>query len=153
MVDPATKTKFLEFVKSKHTAVIASVSYTGKPAAATIYFSMDEQLNIYFMTKKFARKFENLQNDHNVALVIGMDNEPATVQIEGIASQITEEKEFDLLMQQLQKKFFDNDFVAPLFQLSSDKNEIILYKITPKWIRWLDLRGEDNKNGDFIQIL
>jgi general stress protein 26 len=152
VADLAVKTKFLEFVKSKYTAVIASVSYTGNPAAATIYFFMDEDLNIYFMTKKFARKFENLQNDHNVALVIGIDNEPATVQIEGIASQITEGEEFDLRMEQLQKKFFHNDFIAPLFQLSPDKNEIILYKITPKWIRWLDLRGE-NKNGDFVQIL
>jgi|SRR6185437_1828568 len=152
MVDFTTKTKFLDFVKSKFTAVIATVSYTGKPTAATIYFIMDENLNMYFLTKKFARKFENLQNDHNVALVIGIDNEPATAQIEGIASQIINEKELDLRLGQLQEKFFNNDFVAPLFQLSSDKNDLILYKITPKWIRWLDLRGE-SKTGDFVQIL
>lgn len=152
MVDFATKTTFLEFVREKHTAVIATVSYTGKPTAATIYFYMDEDLNFYFMTKKFARKFENLQNDHNVALVIGIDNEPATAQIEGIASQITDEKEFSVRLNQLQEKFFENDYVAPLFQLSSDKNEIILYKITPNWIRWLDLRG-DNQDGEFVQIL
>jgi len=153
VVDLETKTKFFEFVKSKQTAVIATISNTGKPSAATIYFLMDEKYTIYFMTKKFARKFENLQYDHEIALVIGMDNEPATVQIEGVASQIIEEKEFDLRLKQLKEKFFKNEFVAPLFQLSSeDKNDIVIYKITPKWIRWLDLR-RDKSDGEFIQIL
>lgn len=152
MVDLETKNKFFEFVKSKQTAVIATISNTGKPSAATIYFLMDEDLNLYFMTKKFARKFENLQFDHEIALVIGIDNEPVTVQIEGGASQIIEEKEFEQRLRQLQEKFFRNEYVAPLFQLASDKNELIIYKITPKWIRWLDLRGE-KKDGEFIQIL
>ena len=152
MVDLETKTKFFEFIKNKQTAVIATISNTGKPSASTIYFLMDESLNLYFMTKKLARKFENLQYDHEIALVIGIDNEPVTVQIEGVASQITEEKEFELRLQQLKEKFFKNEFVAPLFQLSSDKNDIIIYKITPGWIRWLDLRG-DKKDGEFIQIL
>lgn len=152
MIDLETKTNFFEFVNSKQTAVIATISNTGKPSAATIYFLMDEDMNLYFMTKKFARKFENLQFDHEVALVIGIDNEPATVQIEGVASQIIEEKEVEQRLKQLQHKFFKNEYVAPLFQLSSDNHDIVIYKVTPKWIRWLDLRG-DKRDGEFIQIL
>lgn len=63
---------------------------------------------------------------------------------------LKDEAAIALHMEQFKKNFSQNAFVAPLFQLYEDKNEISLYKIIPTWIRWLDLRESDG-NNEFIQ--
>ena len=152
MVESDTKSKCMEFLQSKMTAVIATVTATDKPAASTIFFIVDENFTLYFMTKKFTKKVESLENNQEVAMVIGYDNEPVTVQVHGIAERIIDNEEYIRRFKELEKKFFKNEYVAPLFQLSEENKELLIYKITPIWLRWLDLR-EGKENGDFIQII
>lgn len=152
MVDVGTRIKFTEYIRNKMIAVISTVSSTGQPESATIYFDFDEDFHFYFMTKNFSRKYINLQHNPQVSLVIGTENEPATVQVQGKAEEIKNPEEMSIRLGKLKNRFFENTYVAPLFQLSSDKNTVVVYKITPSWIRWLDLR-EPNQNSSFIQIL
>ena len=152
MVDSQTRAELVEFLKSKNPAVLSTISSSGQPMSATLYFTFDEYMNFYFMTKSYTRKHANLQQNSEVALVIGTENTPATVQIQGKAARITDVKEFDLWMGKLRDIFFKDEFVAPLFQMSPKDNEIVIYKVVPSWIRWLVLRGEKT-NGGFTQIL
>jgi general stress protein 26 len=145
---------FMDFLKSKKVAVISTVSSDGKPESATIYFIVSENFTFYFMTKSFTRKYANLQHNPQVALVVGADNEPVTAQIQGMVTQVTDQKEFLERLDLLRKNFFENEFVAPLYQLAPERNDIVIFKITPSWIRWLDLRREKNKiDSGFVQIL
>lgn len=149
---PKQGTEFIEFLRSKTTAVISTVSPAGQPMAATIYFVVDDDFNFYFTTKSFTRKNQNLETNPNVALVVGTQSEPVTAQIQGVATRITNQGEIDLRMGQIEEIFAKNQYVAPLFQLAPPRNEVLVYKITPNWMRWLDLRG-DKTDGDFVQIL
>lgn len=155
MVDEKTKIDFMEFLKSKQVAVISTVSSDGQPESATIYFIVKEHFTFYFMTKNFSRKYKNLETNPHVALVIGTENTPVTAQIQGTAEKITDPAESDTRLKELMESIFKNDYVAPLFQMEPpEKNEVVVYKITPSWIRWLDLRSEKEKvTGDFVQIL
>jgi general stress protein 26 len=152
MVDQIIKQKATQYLRSKFVAVISTVSQNNQPESATVYFDVDENFNFYIMTKQFTRKYKNIQQNQQVALVIGTDNEPATVQVQGKAEEISDSQEFDKRLESIKQRFFQNEYVAPLFQLQSEKNEVVLFKIVPSWIRWLDLRGE-NTNGEFIQLL
>lgn len=152
MTDQIVRDAFLEFLKSNKTAVISTVSQDGKPMSATIYFAVDEYLNLYFMTKRFTRKFQNLEKNNEVALVIGTTNEPVTAQMQGVAERVEGNDEITLRMEQLGKVFKDNATIAPLFQLNKDVSEIFIYKVKPYWVRWLDHR-DPNGSKDFIQII
>lgn len=152
MVTPEQETKFREFIQSNIVAVLSTVSPKGLPMSATVYYFADEKCNFYFMTKTFSRKYENLKHNPNVALVIGTENKPVTVQVQGIAEQIIDPQELNERFEQIKQRFFRNDYVAPLFQMVPEKNEIVIYKLTPSWIRYLDLRGENVDTG-YIQIL
>jgi len=144
----------MQFLRSNSVAVISTVASDGQPESATIYFVVNGKFTFYFMTKNFSRKYTNLETNPKVALVIGTENEPVTAQIQGTAEKITDPKEFDKAMSLLEQNFLKNEFVAPLFQLSPEKNDIIIYRITPSWMRWLDLRSDKEKvDGDFIQII
>ncbi len=145
--------ELMSFLRSTSIAVVATVSKDGQAMAATVYFVVDDKFNFYFTTKAFTRKNENLHHNKNVALVVGTENEPVTAQIQGVAEQVVDETRVQWIMGEMKKIFKGNTYVAPLFQVSPDQNNnVVFYKITPNWIRWLDLRG-DKVDGDFVQIL
>lgn len=156
MTDEINKNKFLDFLKSKNVAVISTVSEANQPMSATIYYVVDNDFNFYFMTKSFTRKFRNLKHNKEVALAVGTENTPVTAQIQGTAEQITDIKEFEERFKEMTKILQENKYVGPLFEIvaneDADHNEIMLFKVTPTWIRWLDLR-EDLNNNNFVQIL
>jgi len=151
-MDEILKGKFLTFLKNKQVAVISTVSETNQPESATIFYAVDDDLTFYFTTKSFTRKYKNLEHNHEVSLVIGTENVPVTVQIQGRAEQIQDDIEASQRLTQLRDVFTKNEFVGPLFEMVGEKNELILYKITPTWIRWLDMR-EGTDHNEFIQVL
>ncbi|HSA84513.1 MAG TPA: pyridoxamine 5'-phosphate oxidase family protein [Patescibacteria group bacterium] len=154
MVSAEVQRDFMEFLHStQQVAVLATVDQHGEPMAATVYFLVDEQFNVYFLTKTFSRKYANLEKNDHVALVIGTENNPVTAQIQGRAEKLVT-PEYGEWEQKFLHAFFKNEFVAPLFQLSPEKNDIVIYRVKPTWIRWLDLRREKNKvDNTFVQIL
>lgn len=88
----------------------------------------------------------------NAALVVGTENQPVTVQIEGVVAPISDKKELESVMNNIIKIFGKNRYVAPLFQLASEKNDVVVFKLTPNWIRFLDQRG-DKADSEFVQII
>jgi len=76
-----------DFMRQHKLAVLSTVAGDGKPESALIGVAVSEELEIVFDTVKTSRKYENLLQNPNVALVIGWDNE-TTVQYEGIARQL-----------------------------------------------------------------
>ena len=66
-----SKQEVLKFLKEKELAVVSTVSAAGKPEAATVIYFIDDDFSFYFITRRNTRKFENLQLNNNVALVVG----------------------------------------------------------------------------------
>ena len=77
-----SKQEILKFLKEKELAVVSTVSAASKPESATVIYFIDDELNFYFVTRRNTRKFENLQLNNNVAIVVGTELMPVTVQIE-----------------------------------------------------------------------
>lgn len=152
MVYQLNSMECMEYLRTQSIAVLATISSKGLPMASTLYFVVDGDFNFYFTTKMFTRKYQNLINNPNAALVVGTENEPVTVQIEGTVRLITDKSEIETVMNNIIKVFGKNRYVAPLFQLAPEKNDIVVFKLTPNWIRWLDQRG-DKADSEFVQII
>jgi len=79
----------LAFLNSQIICVLATVSPTGQPQAATVFYWIDDiqgdKFNIYIVTRQHTRKFKNLTNNPLVSVVVGTQFEPITVQIDGQA--------------------------------------------------------------------
>lgn len=79
-----------DFLALHRVGVLATVSSAGKPHAATIYFTYDQQLNIYFVTKKETQKSRNLQANGLAAIAVYDAATQTTVQIEGTVVEVTD---------------------------------------------------------------
>jgi uncharacterized pyridoxamine 5'-phosphate oxidase family protein len=140
----------LAFLKNNIVAVVATVGIDGVPEAATVHYVIDNNFTLYFYTKSNSRKAKNLQNNTQVAIV-GTENIPMTVQLDGVASMMYENEETATIIDRLAKVSSKGYFPPPINSLAGDA--ISVYKIEPKYLQWLDARTLDGKEISPVQIL
>ena len=123
-----TKEFIYNFIKQQKLAVISTLSAEQKPEAALIGFAISKDLEIVFDTVKTSRKYKNLLQNPNVAVVIGWDNE-TTVQYEGIATELAGLR--------------DDGYREIYFEVYPDGREraetwlgLVHFKVAPKWLRY-----------------
>ncbi|WP_075290104.1 pyridoxamine 5'-phosphate oxidase family protein [Pararhizobium arenae] len=132
MDDFHKKRLILEFLRKHILAVIATCHRNGTPEAATIDFSVLDNLEIVFSAFQETRKFTNLADRPGVAFVVGWDDN-ITVQYEGEATRVPAAD-----TEQYQKAFLssvpaDREFI---------ERGAVMFKATPRWIRYSDFNKE-----------
>ena len=127
--DNQNKKLISDFIKKHNLAVLATVDSEGKPEAAVIKFSVRDELNLIFDTSNRFRKYENLKNNRNAAVVIGWDQN-ITVQYEGITYELSGEELAECKVAHVAK--------FPDFAKFADADETRYFKINPIWIRYSD---------------
>lgn len=131
------RTEALRFLKSHQAGVLATVGQGGQPHASAVYYIVDENFNLYFLTQSSSRKAQAIAANPRVAFTVGTQDVPQTVQLEGIAEEIHYQDTKDEKMTQLAEVLMSaSTYFAPVTKL--DPASIILVWIQPKWVRWAD---------------
>lgn len=142
-MDDQSRAQALDFLKNHSAGVLSTVSEDGKAHGSAIYYVTDENFNIYFLTLKTSRKFANLQANPSVALTVGTQDVPKTIQLEGVASVLQHPEEIGARAEELMKVLTSNSrYYAPLTQLDNDDTVIVW--IQPKWVRWADYTSQEH---------
>ena len=84
------KPRITEFLKHNQIAVLATVGSDNRPHTAVIYFYIDADLNIYFITKEKTAKYKNIIENPEVALSVYEPSSQTTVQASGRADIVTD---------------------------------------------------------------
>jgi general stress protein 26 len=146
-----SRERLLEFLKNNNVGVLATASNTGIPHAATIYITFDQDLNIYFVTRKGTRKSQNLQGNAQAALAIYNAASQTTLQAEGTVIEVTESSKIQWVF---------NDIWRIAAQTSSSNQpppsqlvgsgEYVAYKLAAPSIRLAVFRQQDSDRADQI---
>ena len=129
--DEQKRKKILDFIKRHHIGVLSTVNQKHLPQAAVVGFAENEKFEIFFGTFTDSRKFQNLVRNAHVAMVIGWE-EGKTVQLEGLAQEITHKDEIENITKIQLAKI---PSAAKYVKLSHEA----FFKIQPSWIRYSDL--------------
>jgi hypothetical protein len=123
--------QFINFVRERGLAVIATRGAEGAPQAALVGIAATGRGELVFDTSRGSRKYRNLSAFAQVALVIGWDNE-MTVQCEGIADIPTGA---------------DRDRCLPAYFPQhpdgvdrAHDHDIVHVRLRPSWLRYSDYR-------------
>ena len=147
------KQKALEFLKEHTTMVVSTVSPSGEPQASTVYFMVDDDFNIYFLTSKGSRKCENLKSNGKIAFVVGTGPKVVTIQGGGNAESL-DEKEAQVFYDFIEKIGFESPWQWPVTFLA--KEGFCTFKIKPTWMVWLNLHKDqypDIASEEFYKII
>lgn len=146
------RTDALAFLKRHKTGVLAAAGHDNHPHASAVYYASDDNFNIYFLTLKNSRKYEALSAHPQVAFVIGTEGVPQTLQIEGLAKDITLDTNAQEKIGNVAEVLMANPvFAAPITKLDPASSALIW--IRPTWIRWADYAfAQEGTNNIFQEI-
>jgi general stress protein 26 len=121
----------------QHLGVISTVSEDGKVESAVVYFSFDEELNLYFLTRMGSRKYKNIFHNPVVSFIAYSEHPAQTFQFEGKASIVSDPgeqgKAFTDVYINIAKKESNNPPVS-----QNMDSGLAVMKISPIWARFSD---------------
>ena len=135
----------LDFLKSQKIGVVSTV-LGAQPQSANVYYTTDESLNIYFITPVNCRKYFNIQSNNKVSFVVGTENPPQTVQVDGTAEVVTDQNTINTVTANYYAALVKNNQPIPVTKLDVTGG-LVVYKITPRWMRWSDFTDMIKKGG------
>lgn len=134
-------------------AVISTVAENGEPQSAVVTFIVDDEFNIFFVTRKSSRKFANLMKNPRVAVVVGFDPEhPSTIQMHGNA-KVPEANRMTLLLK-FSQALITREKWWPLLKIAG--LDFVVMEVKIDWARWLNLDAsthDENFRENFTELI
>lgn len=87
------KKRMFTFLRENPIGVLSTVTPDGDPHGAVVYFRVDKDFTISFLTKTETRKYDNLVHNNHVMLTVFEPETQATVQVTGIAEEVQDSYE------------------------------------------------------------
>ena len=87
--------RFIKKWLKEHEYCVIATSCKDKPWAATVNYSVDDDLNIYISANPDSLKFKNLLDNLNVCLVIDSQTREGTLQLQGTVEFLKPETSSD----------------------------------------------------------
>lgn len=144
------KQRIHDFLFATSVGVLSSVNPEGDPHGAVIYFSINEQSVITFLTKSGTRKYDNLKHHDHAMLTVFDAKSQTTVQITGRATEITDNYDINEIAEKtLTASIKTSDGgMPPIMKLKA--GEYVAFKIEPVQIRMAVYARSDP--GDYAEL-
>lgn len=141
--DNALRTATFNFLTTNDqlTAVIASTTTDHKPHTNVVYYHIDQNFNVYFLTATTTQKYQNLCARPAAAFTIGFGPGHTTVQGSGEAALLEKgSMEEKTAITQISNRMSEQDASWPVFQLEEYEDQAIaVFKITIEKLHVLNL--------------
>ena len=157
-------TEGMDFLRSQLIAVVSWVNATGRPSSAKVFYWMHDHnpkdMDLYFVTRRSSRKYEDLLRNKDVAVVIGTEFAPQSMQIQGQAEMVSAADAVDdlkALMARLgtrpshQRIYAGAFFPKNPFSLIDSEAGFAIFRVKPSWIRYMGF--DKDRNELFYQDL
>ncbi len=84
------KQRIYNFLFDTSIGVLSSTDPDGDPHGAVIYYTINEDFGVEFLTKSGTKKYDNLVHNNHVMLTVFEPLTQTTVQVMGVAKEITD---------------------------------------------------------------
>lgn len=155
----------LDFLRSQLICVVSWNSSSGHPAAATVFYWMHDHdvhdTDLYFVTRRSSRKYEDLLRNKDVAVVVGTEFAPQTIQLHGRADLVTAAdaiEDLKALMSRFgtrpshQRIYAGAFFPKNPFRGIDSTSGFAIFRVKPDWMRYMGY-DKEKKEIYFQQIL
>ena len=145
--------RIYEFIKSQPVGILATVGLEGKPHAAVIYYSVDDNFNFTFVTKRDTTKCKNLDINPNAMLVVYEARTQTTVQVVARAEVMTDRKSFDDAYHEMRMAAMitSEAGVPPLAKLES--GGFVAYRLKPSLVNMAVFMRPESGNDSLYETI
>lgn len=127
--------RILSFLEEKPIGVLSTVDPNGNPHGVVVYFVIDGDFNVYFLTKARTRKYDNLKHHNHATLTVFDPASQTTAQITGVAEEIKDNYQVNEIANKMVEASFkvSEVDVPPITKL--DAGAAAAFKLKPVQIR------------------
>ncbi|MBI4788533.1 MAG: pyridoxamine 5'-phosphate oxidase family protein [Chloroflexi bacterium] len=152
------QTTLLEFLRQQNTLTLATQNADGTPQACDVFYAHSDDLTFYFLSDPKTLHIQNLTREPRVSATIHGQSQGwqdiRGVQISGEAERVDDLADRARGYQLYIAKYaFVGQWlpnVAALGQLHKQLGVVELYKITPRWVRWIDNTQAFGHKEEFV---
>lgn len=141
----------LEFLKQNKIGVLATANAEGAPHGTLVYYVIDNDFNLYFVTKLDTTKAKNIAQNPRVAFVVGTKDEPVTAQLQGKAAHFQGPTEVKLIDQILAIAHTGNYHWPPILQIQAGKPAVFVIEVHR--VQFYDERIVDLPENNYAEFL
>ena len=154
MSEEQVRARAASFIRENYRMALATANKGAQPHAAIVNYVVDNQWNIYFLSRARTQKTANILENQEASFVIGFDL-PISVQGWGKAVRVINEQERERAFQMLEERAGQHDNFWPL-PLKVDRFNDVLVRIEPRRLRALvfgDLAESGPDGIAFVDIV
>lgn len=142
--------RIYDFLKSCPVGVLSSVTPDNEPHGSVIYFTVDQNFVVSFVTKSETRKYDNITRHRNITLTVYEPNSQTTAQIIGKAQEIKDNYEVNLVAGAIlaASMKMSDEGLPPISKLSA--GEYVGFKVEPDQITMAVYSRPDS--GDYTEL-
>lgn len=141
------------FLGERYTLTLATIGPDGHPQAADVYYAETDDLILYFISIPGSRHATNIARDPHVAATIHADTtrwrDIRGVQLEGICLRVTGVERARAWALYTAKY----PFVVADAALARAVQKVSLYRITPRWLHWIDNASGLGHNLEWVRVV
>ena len=130
------KNEALDFLQSHKKMILTILDESGAPNSSLMLYAHDVDFNMYFGTCMCFGKYNALKKDGRVSMAIAQENIDPLQVVEEISSEKTDET----------LAWFTEHNTAKYYV--KDAEDFVMFKITPKKVRWLDATSGELQIND-----
>lgn len=141
----------LQELLDKANCGVISTTVDSKVFSSVVYFASDNELNIFFNTRKNSTKYKNILKNPNVSFVIFGETPATTLQIRGTAKIVHDISTLLSIYKTLIEKTVSSGHIPPISDL--DASVMVAIKIKPTWARFGDFTHDKELNSVYEMII
>jgi general stress protein 26 len=144
------KQRIYDFLSGNPVAVLSTVTPDGDPHGAVIYFSIDKQFVVSFLTKSGTRKYDNLKHNDHAMITVFEPHTQTTVQLTCKATEITDPYKINLVAQKnMNASVKTSDGGIPAI-IKLDAGDCVAFWLKPVQVRMAVYARPDS--GDYTEL-
>lgn len=129
----------LKFLRDNETAVVAT-SFESQPHASVVYYFVNDDFEIFFITKRNTHKNIHTAFNPKVALTIGFGPERINIQIRGLAELLEGDGKLDAIADIIANYTRKGIKTLPIQQMKELKSQhAVVYKVVPQEMSFMNL--------------
>ncbi|MCC7289727.1 pyridoxamine 5'-phosphate oxidase family protein [bacterium] len=131
----------LDFLKKIKLLALATTDDKDLPWISNVYFGVDAEMNLYFVSKKTTNHCLHIKKQAKVAFTVASynaetDGDRCSIQGTGKTSQVTSPEEIEVGAKAIQQKF--PDWIVKPEDVIDSPNHREMYRIKPSYMKFLN---------------
>jgi general stress protein 26 len=145
-----TKKRIHDFLQISPIGVLSTVTPSNDPHGAVVYYGIDHRFVVTILTKSGTRKYDNLSHNSHTMLTVFEPLTQTTVQLTGIAKEVTDPHRINEIAQQNIKASMDTSEGGIPAITKLEAGDYVAFEIHPVLVRMAVYERPDS--GDYNEL-